>query len=160
MQAHRACTSRTRVWENCLYGVGADVKGVNNYFGPEVDTVPRRTICLVLCVLWSILCIPAHWPEHRVRTPIVLCWYFDASPVFDSCFECEFFWCVCICFCTIVFSPDLLSNPWSPCPRNKPSRERERDPERCLRRYAVWRYENGTFRTKKKVGRDDNCVGC
>ncbi|CBJ25617.1 conserved unknown protein [Ectocarpus siliculosus] len=35
MQAHRACTSRTRVWENCLYGVGADVKGVNNYFGPE-----------------------------------------------------------------------------------------------------------------------------
>ena len=38
MQAHRACTSRTRVWKNCLYGVGADVKGVSNYFGPEVHT--------------------------------------------------------------------------------------------------------------------------
>lgn len=36
MQAHRACTSRTRVWRNCRRGVGADVKGVNNYFGPEV----------------------------------------------------------------------------------------------------------------------------
>ncbi|CAM9401930.1 unnamed protein product, partial [Laminaria digitata] len=35
MQAHRACTSRTRVWRNCIHGVGADVKGVNNYFGPE-----------------------------------------------------------------------------------------------------------------------------
>lgn len=36
MQAHRACTSRTRVWKNCRYGVGADVKGVSNYFGSEV----------------------------------------------------------------------------------------------------------------------------
>ncbi|CAM9171897.1 unnamed protein product [Scytosiphon promiscuus] len=35
MQAHRACRSRTSVWKNCLYGVGADVKGVSDYFGPE-----------------------------------------------------------------------------------------------------------------------------
>ncbi|CAM9119005.1 unnamed protein product, partial [Hapterophycus canaliculatus] len=35
IQAHRACSSRTSVWKNCLYGVGADVKGVSDYFGPE-----------------------------------------------------------------------------------------------------------------------------
>ncbi|CAN0380365.1 unnamed protein product [Ascophyllum nodosum] len=35
MHTHRPCNSRSRVWQNCLNGLGADVYGVNNYFGAE-----------------------------------------------------------------------------------------------------------------------------
>lgn len=61
MQAHRACTSRTRVWENCLYGVGADVKGVNNYFGPEVgrgSPGARFGFWYCLCLVNTIYVFP------------------------------------------------------------------------------------------------------